>query len=227
LQDPAGLDDGFSVDGGNLLSARDLAIIARAALSQPLIAQVVGTPVYRFTGPDGVHHRLGNHNELLKTYAGAIGMKTGYTAKSGEDLIAAAQRDGRTMIAVVMGAPNLWRDAGRLLDEGFAAPPGAAGTGDVLPGVHLPGMSPAPSDIHTAAVAPSPVRAAVTPVHHGTSGTPAELVIVLGVGATAVGVAVRRRQIVVRRRRRLRQQARLRKASRDAARRQAHLAGSG
>jgi D-alanyl-D-alanine carboxypeptidase (penicillin-binding protein 5/6) len=132
LEDPAGLDDDNSVLGGNLLSARDLAIIARAALAQPLLASVVATPVYEFVGPDGIHHRLGNHNELLKTYPGAIGMKTGYTAKSGADLIGAARRNGRTLIAVVLGAPSTYKDVTALLDRGFST---HQATGDVLPAV--------------------------------------------------------------------------------------------
>ena len=50
LQDPAGLDDEFSVGGGNLISARDLAIVARAFLRQPDLASIVKLPEYRFRG---------------------------------------------------------------------------------------------------------------------------------------------------------------------------------
>jgi D-alanyl-D-alanine carboxypeptidase (penicillin-binding protein 5/6) len=205
LQDPAGLYDSFSVNGGNLLSARDLAIIARAVLAQPLLAQVVSTPVYDFVGPDGVHHRLGNHNLMLKTYPGAIGMKTGYTSKAGEDLIAAARRNGRTLIAVVLGAPNLWQDAGGLLDEGFAMAPGAVGTGDRLPPVRLPGQS-LPSTAHVAAAA-IPVQATVIAVPRSRSRVGEEAAVALGLAAAAA-VGVRRRQITVRRRRRQRLAAR-------------------
>src|SRR5438067_3828755 len=48
LRDPAGLDDEFSVDGGNLVSPRDLAIATRAFLSYPALAGIVTQPVYRF-----------------------------------------------------------------------------------------------------------------------------------------------------------------------------------
>ena len=132
LVDPSGLDDEFSVRGGNLISARDLAIAARAFLAEPRLAPIAATPVYTFTGGDGIVHRLGNHNRLLKTYPGAVGLKTGYTKRSGHCLIAAATRDGRTLIAVVLDAVDTYRAATGLLDRGFTAP---RATGDVLPRV--------------------------------------------------------------------------------------------
>ena len=121
LHDPAGLDgpDGFA--GGNLVSARDLAIAARALLANPDLAPIVATTVYYFDGPDNVKHRLTNHNKpFLTTYPGAIGMKTGSTSRAGACLIAAARRDGRTMLAVVLDGANPNQTAKDLLDEGFA-----------------------------------------------------------------------------------------------------------
>ena len=136
LQDPSGLDDEFSVGGGNRISARDLAIAARAVLTEPRLAPLVASPVQSFTGGDGIAHRLGNHNRLLKVYPGAIGMKTGYTRRSMHGLVAAATRNGRTMIAVVMGAPgDTYGLATALLDAGFASAPGAMPLGDRLPAV--------------------------------------------------------------------------------------------
>ncbi|MHB8465313.1 MAG: D-alanyl-D-alanine carboxypeptidase family protein [Acidimicrobiales bacterium] len=191
LADPAGLDDSFSVDGGNLLSARDLAIIARAVLGQPLLAQVTATRVYQFVGPDGAHHRLGNHNLLLSRYPGALGLKTGYTRKAGENLVAAAQRGGRTIITVVLGAPNLYADTSSLLDRGFATPSGA---GDVLPPVHSLG-GPTP----VAAAAAAPVTA---PTRQGADNR-----IILAAGTVmltgSVLISAQRRRVAVRRRRRV------------------------
>jgi D-alanyl-D-alanine carboxypeptidase (penicillin-binding protein 5/6) len=131
LQDAAGLDDSFSVRGGNLISARDLAIAARAALAQPRLAAIVGRPITEFVGPDGVHHRLVNHNKMLTRYAGAIGMKTGFTRRAGRGLIAAATRNGRTEIVVVLNTPDTYGWAAQLLDAAFAHP--VAMTGDRLP----------------------------------------------------------------------------------------------
>ena len=157
LQDPAGLDDAeFSINGGNLISARDLAIAARAGLANPVIAEAVANPLYRFHGPDGSDHKLGNHNQLLKSYPGAIGMKTGYTRRAGECLVAAARRDGRTMLAVVLHAPSVYANATSLLDRGFATPVGAeAALTDHLPPVRQPAA-------HQAQGSPAPAAAAAS-----------------------------------------------------------------
>ena len=122
LLDPAGLDDEFSYLGGNRISARDLAIITRAAMSYPQIMSIVALPDYRFQGGDGNGHRLLNHNRFLKTYEGAIGMKTGYTKKAGHTFIGAARRGDRTCLAVVLNAPDYYRSAAGLLDSCFATP---------------------------------------------------------------------------------------------------------
>jgi serine-type D-Ala-D-Ala carboxypeptidase (penicillin-binding protein 5/6) len=137
LNDPAGLDGPQGVEGGNLVSARDLAIATRALLAQPTLAAIVATPIYYFTGPDGFHHRLTNHNYFfLSTYAGAIGVKTGYTRRAGHCLIAAARRGGRTMLAVVLDSGNPTLAAKQLLDKGFATPVVDEPTADQLPPLH-------------------------------------------------------------------------------------------
>jgi D-alanyl-D-alanine carboxypeptidase (penicillin-binding protein 5/6) len=146
LKDPAGLDGPSGVDGGNLISPRDLAIAARALLAQPVLAQIVAIPVYYFPGPDNVQHRLTNHNKLfLTTYPGAVGVKTGFTDRAGACLIAAARRDGRTMIAVVMHGANPTQSAEALLDKGFATPVAAEPTADRLPAVTTGAPSPKPA----------------------------------------------------------------------------------
>jgi D-alanyl-D-alanine carboxypeptidase/D-alanyl-D-alanine carboxypeptidase (penicillin-binding protein 5/6) len=61
-----------------------------------------------------------NHNKLLKSYDGCIGVKTGYTKKSGRSLVSAAERDGLTLIAVTINAPDDWRDHTALLDYGYS-----------------------------------------------------------------------------------------------------------
>jgi serine-type D-Ala-D-Ala carboxypeptidase (penicillin-binding protein 5/6) len=152
LNDPAGLDGPQGVEGGNLVSARDLAMATRALLNQPTLAPIVATPIYYFTGPDGFHHRLTNHNKLfLTTYDGAIGVKTGYTRRAGACLIAAARRGGRTMLAVVMNGANPTLTAKNLLDQGFATPVNAEPAADLLPPVHLGTPTVAGQPVPTAA----------------------------------------------------------------------------
>ena len=63
-------------------------------------------------------------------YPGAIGFKTGFTDHAQHTLVAAATRNGRTLIAVVLGVPDAgYQEAASLLDAGFATAPDAAGTG--------------------------------------------------------------------------------------------------
>jgi D-alanyl-D-alanine carboxypeptidase len=150
LQDPAGLDDYSSIKGGNLVSARDMAIATRALLANPRLAPIVKTPVARFTDPQGVPHKLTNHNKMLFQYYGTVGVKTGFTRKAGRTLIAAATRNGRTELAVIMNVSDTYGWAKALLDAAFAAPLPA--TGDRLPAI--------PASLHLdAAGVPSVARA--------------------------------------------------------------------
>jgi len=59
LKDPAGPDGPDGVEGGNVISARDLAIAARALLNVPELANIVTIRFYEFVGPDGGHHKIG------------------------------------------------------------------------------------------------------------------------------------------------------------------------
>ena len=141
FNDPAGLDDGNAYEGGPLMSAYDIAISTRNALRVPMLAHLAASPSVSFTGPDGIHHTLVNHNKLVSDhlYAGATGFKTGFTNKAEHTLVATATRNGRTLIAVILGTDDAYGWATRLLDAGFATAPGH-GTGETLPpprGDHL------------------------------------------------------------------------------------------
>ena len=57
---------------------------------------------------------------MLRLYDGCIGVKTGYTQKSGRCLVSAAERDGVMMIAVTIDSPDDWNDHTKLLDFGFS-----------------------------------------------------------------------------------------------------------
>jgi D-alanyl-D-alanine carboxypeptidase (penicillin-binding protein 5/6) len=137
--DPAGLDDEESVGGGNLVSARDMAIAGRAMIADPWLSPISAMPRYRFTAPDGVVHDVVNHNKMvLGRYPGAIGGKTGYTKKAGNSLLASAQRNGRTMVSVVMDTKDAYGFTGQLFDQGFATPVKAEEGLDHLPPLRLP-----------------------------------------------------------------------------------------
>lgn len=103
-------------------TAYDLSLIARALLKHPTLRTVVATRkmTIPLNGTQGVRSLL-NHNKLLRNYQGAIGVKTGFTKRSGRCLVSAAERDGLTLIAVTLHAPDDWNDHTRMLDAGFAA----------------------------------------------------------------------------------------------------------
>ena len=67
----------------------------------------------------GGYRYLMNHNKMLRLYDGAIGVKTGFTKKSGRCLVSAAERDGLKLVAVTLSAPDDWRDHTAMLDYGF------------------------------------------------------------------------------------------------------------
>ncbi len=108
---PNGLDD-----EGNYATARDLAMLARAAMENETFAAVVSTKRCQFG-----ERVLVNHNKLLWRYDGAVGVKTGYTKAAGRILVSAAERDGRRLIAATLDAPSDWADHAALLDYGFSA----------------------------------------------------------------------------------------------------------
>ncbi len=102
-------------------TAYELACIAQEALKNPLLKTIVSTrkTTIPHQNTDGVR-LLVNHNKMLRQYDGCIGVKTGYTQKSGRCLVSAAERDGVTMIAVTIDSPDDWNDHTKLLDYGFA-----------------------------------------------------------------------------------------------------------
>ena len=113
---PHGLDD-----PEHYTTARELGIIALAAMKNETFKSVVST--YKKTIPlnetEGVRLLI-NHNKMLKGYSGAIGIKTGYTKKSGRCLVSAAERDGVSLISVTLNAPDDWQDHSKMLDLGFS-----------------------------------------------------------------------------------------------------------
>ena len=103
-------------------TAKELALITRAALKSPVFREICSTKrkTIPLHGDEGVRLLL-NHTKLLDAYEGCIGVKTGYTKKTGRCLVSAAQREGVTLIAVTLGAPNDWQDHSDMLDYGFGA----------------------------------------------------------------------------------------------------------
>lgn len=102
-------------------TAYDLAKLAAYCMQNELFRTIVATrrttiPLHET--PDA--RLLLNHNRLLRVYPGAIGLKTGFTKRSGRCLVSAAARDGVMLIAVTLNAPDDWNDHMRMMDHGFA-----------------------------------------------------------------------------------------------------------
>jgi D-alanyl-D-alanine carboxypeptidase len=111
--------NGLPADG-QITSARDLAILARAIIKDmPEYEYFVHIPSIRFG-----RRVTQNFNKLIGRYPGADGFKTGFICASGYNLVASATHDGRRLIAVVLGASSGTMRAVRaaqLLDRGFAS----------------------------------------------------------------------------------------------------------
>lgn len=115
---PSGLDG-----PGMSTSAYDIGLFYRYAWQNDTFAKIVGSQQYQWPT-----YELENDNKLLANYPGALGGKTGYTDDAGQTFVGAAERDGRRLVAVLLKGSRVpiapWEQAARLLDYGFATPPG-------------------------------------------------------------------------------------------------------
>ena len=96
-----------------------MALIAREAMNDPDFRKIVAAKEWKADRPDSDYLTFRNKNKTVNEYEGGSGIKIGYTKDSGRTLAASAERDGRTMIAVVMSAPDWFNDAYRLMEFGF------------------------------------------------------------------------------------------------------------
>ena len=106
---------------GHYTTARDLALIAREAMTHDKFREIVSST--RATIPwegRGYDRVLNNKNKLLTTYEGAVGVKTGYTKKAGRCLVFGAEREGMRILGVVLHCADWFDEAARLMDLAFA-----------------------------------------------------------------------------------------------------------
>jgi D-alanyl-D-alanine carboxypeptidase len=109
-------------DTDNYSTAWDLAALTRVAMRNQRFRAIVRTPVKHVKWSAPTYAKIYvNNNRLLRSYPGANGVKTGYTSKSGPCLVASATRGGVSLIAVVLNSRDMYADAKRMLDFGFAS----------------------------------------------------------------------------------------------------------
>lgn len=114
----SGLDDEM-----HYTTARDMAVLGCAAMANPEFAQIVSrsSATVEIGGETPRKRTFYNHNRLLKEMDGCIGVKTGFTKKSGRCLVSCCERDGIRLIAVTLRAPDDWNDHRQLMNVGFAS----------------------------------------------------------------------------------------------------------
>lgn len=177
--------DGYDAPG-QVSSAYDLAVFGMAGLRRPDFARYCSRVDAMFPGRNGDAYGIMNTNRLLtgadgvEPYPGLIGVKNGYTSNAGNTLIAAARRDGRSLVVTVMnpqegGGHAVYEEARSLLDWGFEA------AGRVDPVGSLPAGGAPPRQ------GPQAAPAAVARPSGDESGWP-ETGTILGVAAFGAGV---------------------------------------
>ena len=114
---PSGLD---AVE--HYTTAKELALLARHAMQNEDFAAAAGSKSARLCYGNPPYNRtLTNHNKLLNRFSGTVGVKTGFTKKSGRCLVSAAVRDEEYVIAVTLNDGNDWNDHEKMLEYGFSA----------------------------------------------------------------------------------------------------------
>jgi serine-type D-Ala-D-Ala carboxypeptidase (penicillin-binding protein 5/6) len=197
--------DGYDTPG-QVSSAYDLAVFGRAGLRDPDFARYCSTATAMFPGDDGSSFGIQNTNRLLTgadgvtPYPGIVGVKNGYTSEAGNTLVAAARRDGRTVLVTVMnpqsgGGHAVYEEARELLDWGFAS------AGRVDPVGSLDALRPAPPALAGPAGRPAaPAARAEAAARPGSGSGPGPWLPVTGavagaalLGAGAVALVLRTR----------------------------------
>ncbi|MGZ8256269.1 MAG: D-alanyl-D-alanine carboxypeptidase family protein [Gallionella sp.] len=104
---------------GHVSTAADLAQIAHELLKHPALLAITAQAQTRITSQQGKVYSMRNKNALIGHYAGAQGLKTGYTPKAGKCLVAYAQRHKHAVLLVMLHGQDRWWDALDILDLAF------------------------------------------------------------------------------------------------------------
>ena len=113
---PSGLDDELHYS-----TAYDMALLGATAVKNPLFLSICSDKSETLTYGNPPYKRtLYNHNKLLDYYDYALGIKTGFTKKSGRCLVSYSVKDSVRLIAVTLNAPDDWNDHKKMFDYGYS-----------------------------------------------------------------------------------------------------------
>lgn len=112
----SGLDD-----AEHYTTAYDMALLGSYAVKNEKFRDICSAKTYRAEYITPVQTRyFSNHNRLLNSCEGVIGVKTGFTKKSGRCLVSACEREGKLLVAVTLNAPDDWNDHRELYEYGYS-----------------------------------------------------------------------------------------------------------
>lgn len=111
FETPSGLDD-----GNHHSTAYDMALLTASALKNQTFASICKMKTDEIKiGENAV--TIYNHNKLLHSLEGCVGVKTGFTSKAGRCLVSAVEYQGNILICVTLNGPNDWKDHTSLIEE--------------------------------------------------------------------------------------------------------------
>ena len=115
FKNPSGL-----TEEGHYSTAFDMAVLGSFAIKNKQFRDICSLSTIRVSYGNPEYQRtFKNHNKLLNSVEGALGVKTGFTKASGRCLVSAAERNGVTLVAVTLSAPDDWNDHKKLYEYGF------------------------------------------------------------------------------------------------------------
>ncbi|MBI2517941.1 MAG: D-alanyl-D-alanine carboxypeptidase [Opitutae bacterium] len=176
------------VADGDLTTPRDFAVLCRYLVQHTDVLKYTAVKDRAFgTARAQGSMQMTNHNKLLGRVAGVDGLKTGYTESAGYCLSATAQRNGRRVIGVVMGAfgPNRSIDKGKfrdlkaidMLERGFAALPARVANPNAAPAAEAPMPTVKTTPVAAPAAETIPTVKTAAPAATGQTSTASDMTV--------------------------------------------------
>lgn len=107
---------GLDADG-HYTTAYDLAVISAYALKNPIFKEIVSTKNIKIVNGNGENRYLRNKNKLLFTLEDCVGVKTGFTDDAGRCLVSAVEKEGMTLVCVVLNCGPMFQESADMLKE--------------------------------------------------------------------------------------------------------------